>query len=128
MFKGLGVGAVIGAVLGAISKNGMNRYLGKTLESFPKLGSKGSAVIGAYAVAHIGGAIGSIVGLVRGYRKAKASEKQFNEVTAENRELKGKISAIETVAAAQAKPEKSYVADLKAERSQQTAQGASVAS
>ncbi len=127
MFKGLGVGAVIGAVVGAVSGKANTFVNSRTSEALSQLGVKSSTVIGAYVVANIGGAIGSIVGLFRGYKKTKAAEQQFNEITSENRELKGKLSAIETITAAQSKPEKSYVADVEKQRSQQAAQGASVA-
>jgi hypothetical protein len=126
--KGFGVGAAIGAVVGAVSGKANTFVNSRTAGTLSQFGVKSSAVIGAYVVANIGGAIGSIVGLFRGYRKAKAAEQQFNEITNENRELKSKLSGIETAAAiVNGESQKSYVADLENQRAKQTAQGASVA-
>ncbi len=92
-----------------------------------KYGRVGTAVIGAAVLALVGAMVGDMVGYFRGKKKSKEALAQFNEITSENRELKGKLSAMETITAAQSKPEKSYVADLEKQRSQQAAQGASVA-
>ena len=86
----------------------------------------GSVIGGTYStLALIGGVAGAIIGAVRGVKKANAARTQFNEITGENRELKGKLYTIET--AVTMNSQKSHVADLENQRAKQAAQSASVA-
>lgn len=155
--KGLAGGAVIGGAIGAILHNkethetakAFNRsilesVIHKDKQTFEKLtegltnsqslkntwnsfGRGGKVTLGAIAVGISVAIISQVAGLFRGYKKAKAGEKQFDTITAENRELKNKISGIETAAALATGNQKSYVADIENQRAKQAAQGASVA-
>ncbi len=90
------------------------------------LGRGSKALIGAAIIGTAVASVTQIVGYFRGAKKANAARQQFDEITAENRDLKEKLSAIET-SAAQIKPEKSFVADLNEQRAKQAAQSPSVA-
>ncbi len=90
------------------------------------LGRGSKALIGAAIIGTAVAAVTQIVGYFRGYKKAKAARAQFDEITAENRGLKEKLSVIEAVTAAQAKPEKSFVADLDEQRAKQAVQSPSL--
>ena len=116
------VGAGIGAAAGALANNQVNKMLVKL--DFKPRGRFGTAAIAAAVVAVVAASIGSVIGRRRGFKKATEAHDQFNEITAENRELKGKLSVMESVI--QAKPEKSFVADLENKRSQQTAKSAAI--
>lgn len=89
------------------------------------IGRGGKALVGAAIVGIAVASVTQIVGYFRGAKKANAARQQFDEITAENRELKGKLSVIEAVTA-QAKPEKSFVVDLENKRSQQASQAPAI--
>ena len=127
-FKGSVAGGIAGAIVGALSGK-IGKFLNsETLGKLSEYGIKGSAAVGAVVGAIGWGVVGSIIGLVNGYRKAKAADKQFNEITTENRELKSKLSGIETAAAiATGGNPKSFVSDLETQRAKQAALGTSVA-
>ncbi len=91
------------------------------------LGRGSKALVGAAIVGIAVASVTQIVGYFRGAKKANAARQQFDEITAENRELKGKLSVIEAVTA-QTKPEKSFVADLNEQRAKQEVQSPSIAS
>lgn len=90
------------------------------------LGRGSKALIGAAIIGTAVASVTQIVGYFRGYKKAKAARAQFDEITAENRELKEKLSVIEAVTVAQAKPEKSFVADLDEQRAKQASQAPAI--
>jgi hypothetical protein len=137
--KGLAGGAVVGGAIGAVMHNKEKSEdflekggLGKIREVLHTLAvnkgrfgrASGTAVLVALPVAAVAG----ISGLFRGAKKAEESRDQFNEITSENKELKGKLAATEAsiehiksaVSQVEAPSEKSHVADIEAKRSQQS--------
>lgn len=146
-------GFVGGAAIGALANNQVNSLIDKALAKMnisssssatiemaktsggsfkaslnSKFGRLGTALIVGGALSVVGSIVGDIVGRIRGKKKSSAARAQFDEITNENRELKSKLSGIETAAAiVNGGSQKSYVADLENQRAKQTAQGASVA-
>ena len=136
---GLAVGGAVGAVAGGISyaaSSNVKEFIGRAAtnvaESSGRIAGTGSkftaaVLVGAILVAPVFAIVKSVTGLFRGAKKATAARAQFDEITTENRELKSKLSGIETAAEIVTGNQKSHVTDLENQRAKQAAQGTSVA-
>lgn len=144
-------GFVGGAAVGALANKQVNNIIDKALSKLDisnsatiemsktdggsykanlnsRFGRFGTALIVGGVLSIVGSIVGDIVGRIRGKKKIDVARAQFDEITAENRELKSKLSGIETAAAiVNGGSQKSFVADLENQRAKQAAHGASVA-
>ena len=63
-------------------------------QTWQSMGRGGKAMWGAIVSAAVIGSVAQLTGFFRGQKKAVAAREQFNEITAENAHLKGKLASV----------------------------------